>query len=342
MSSSLSTLCHVENNGSYLMMHRTVKKNDVNKDKWIGIGGHFEADESPEECMVREAMEETGLTLENLRYRGLVTFVSGGGVTEYMSLFSADWNGDPKDALVPCDEGDLRWVHIEDIWDLNIWEGDKIFFRLLDENVPFFSLKLVYDGGDTLVYAALNGKELELFDILDENGNKTGVVRERGVAHRDGSLHGTVHTWIARKNEAGEIELLLQKRSDTKDSHPGCYDISSAGHIGHGEEPEDAAIRELREELGISLKQEDLTFLGTRRAFDETTSHGFPFRDNEINYEFVTTVPVSDTMLRPDPEEVSGVLWLPLSKCLALIKTQEIPHCLAGDELLLLQNHFSH
>ena len=203
----------------------------------------------------------------------------------------------------------------------------------------------VYNENEPLTEKEVQDQLFEyLFEILgkDENGNKTGVVRERGVAHRDGSRHGTVHTWIARKNEAGEIELLLQKRSDTKDSHPGCYDISSAGHIGHGEEPEDAAIRELREELGISLKQEDLTFLGTRRGFDDTVSHGFPFRDNEINYEYVTTVPVSDTMLRPDPAEVSGVLWLPLSKCLSLIKTQEIPHCLAGDELLLLQNHFSH
>ena len=126
----LSTLCYIEKDGKYLMLHRTVKKQDVNKDKWIGVGGHFEADESPEECVLREVKEETGYTLTSYRYRGIVTFVSGNGVTEYMSLFTADgFEGTP----IPCDEGELEWVDIDEVWKLNIWEGDKIFFRLLDE-----------------------------------------------------------------------------------------------------------------------------------------------------------------------------------------------------------------
>lgn len=151
----LSTLCYIEKNGKYLMLHRTVKKNDVNKDKWIGVGGHFKADESPEECLLREVKEETGYTLTSYQYRGIVTFVSGGGVTEYMSLFTADgFAGNP----IPCDEGELEWVNKEDVWKLNIWEGDKIFFQLLEEERPFFSLKLVYDGEDRLVSAALDGK----------------------------------------------------------------------------------------------------------------------------------------------------------------------------------------
>ena len=159
MNASLSTLCYIEKDGKYLMLHRTVKKNDVNKDKWIGVGGHFEQDESPEECVPREVFEETGYILTRYAYRGLVTFVSGGGVTEYMSLFTADaFTGVPHD----CDEGELCWVDREAVFDLNIWEGDKIFFRLLNEGIPFFSLKLVYDGGDTLVRAALNGQELDL------------------------------------------------------------------------------------------------------------------------------------------------------------------------------------
>lgn len=155
----LSTLCYIEQDGKYLMLHRTVKENDVNKDKWIGVGGHFEADESPEECLLREVWEETGYTLTSYRYRGIVTFISGTGVTEYMSLYTADgFTGNP----VPCDEGELEWVDIDKIEELNIWEGDKIFFRLLAADEPFFSLKLVYDGHDGLIEAALNGKPMEL------------------------------------------------------------------------------------------------------------------------------------------------------------------------------------
>lgn len=153
----LSTLCYIEKDGKYLMLHRTVKKNDVNKDKWIGVGGHFEQDESPEECLLREVKEETGYTLTSYQYRGLVTFVSGNGVTEYMSLFTADgFEGTP----ISCDEGELQWVDKKDIDKLNIWEGDKIFFRLLKESREFFSLKLVYNGGDQLISAALNGKAM--------------------------------------------------------------------------------------------------------------------------------------------------------------------------------------
>lgn len=156
---NLSTLCYLQRDGAYLMLHRTVKKNDVNKDKWIGVGGHFEEGESPEECLLREVKEETGYTLTSFRFRGLVTFLSGDGVTEYMSLFTADgFEGEP----IPCDEGVLEWVPREKIPKLNIWEGDKIFFRLLAEEIPFFSLKLVYDGQGGLVEAQLNGKRLAL------------------------------------------------------------------------------------------------------------------------------------------------------------------------------------
>lgn len=191
----LSTLCYIEKNGKYLMLHRTVKKNDVNREKWIGVGGHFEQDESPEECLLREVREETGYTLTSWRYRGIVTFVSGDGVTEYMSLFTADgFEGEP----IPCDEGELAWVDIEDVWQLNIWEGDKIFFRLIDEEHPFFSLKLTYDGSGHLIAAALDGKPMELFDILNPDGSRTGLTRERGVALREGSLHAAAHIWVLR------------------------------------------------------------------------------------------------------------------------------------------------
>ncbi|MCI9179238.1 MAG: 8-oxo-dGTP diphosphatase [Lachnospiraceae bacterium] len=154
---NFSTLCYMEKDGKYLMLHRTMKKKDVNKDKWIGVGGHFELGESPEECVCREVLEETGYRLTSYRFRGLVTFLSGDGVTEYMSLFTADgFEGEE----IACDEGELEWVPIEKIGELNLWEGDKIFLRLLAEDAPFFSLKLVYDGHGGLVEAVLNGKRL--------------------------------------------------------------------------------------------------------------------------------------------------------------------------------------
>ncbi|WP_122644533.1 NUDIX hydrolase [Luxibacter massiliensis] len=162
----LSTLCYIEKDGKYLMLHRTVKENDVNKDKWIGVGGHFEAQESPEECLVREVQEETGYTLTSYCYRGIVTFVYGEDVVEYMSLYTADgFKGD----AIPCDEGELEWVDKEKVYELNIWEGDKIFFRLLEERRDFFSLKLVYDREATLLYAALDGKPMDSYSV---NGAK--------------------------------------------------------------------------------------------------------------------------------------------------------------------------
>lgn len=153
---TLSTLCYIEKDHQYLMLHRVSKKNDINKDKWIGVGGKFEPDESPEECLLREVKEETGLTLTSYRFRGLVTFVSGNGETEYMSLFTADgFQGE----MISCDEGILEWVDINKVPELNLWEGDKIFLKLLAEDREFFSLKLVYDGEENLVGARLDGKE---------------------------------------------------------------------------------------------------------------------------------------------------------------------------------------
>ena len=152
-----STLIYVERGDEYLMLHRTKKENDLNRDKWIGIGGKFEENESPEDCMLREAREETGLTLTSWRYRVIVTFLSDRWETEYMHLFTADgYSG----TLRQCDEGDLAWIKKSELLKLKLWEGDKIFLRLLDSDEPFFSLKLKYEG-DTLVLAVLNGKRLE-------------------------------------------------------------------------------------------------------------------------------------------------------------------------------------
>lgn len=150
---TLSTLCHIISDDKYLMMHRVKKKNDINKDKWIGVGGKFEYGESPDECLLREVKEETGLTLLNYSFRGIVTFIYGEDVVEYMHLYTADkFEGE----LIDCDEGELVWVPIKEVCNLPIWEGDKIFFRLLEENNGFFSLKLVYDLNDNLIDTELH------------------------------------------------------------------------------------------------------------------------------------------------------------------------------------------
>ena len=149
---NFTTLCYIEKENKYLMLHRTSKKKDGNKDKWIGVGGHFEKGESPEECLLREVKEETGLELTSYQFRGIVTFISDEWPDEYMCLYTADrYTGD----IGNCDEGELGWVEKGKIMDLNIWEGDKIFLKLLTENQPFFSLKLEYKG-DKLVNTVLN------------------------------------------------------------------------------------------------------------------------------------------------------------------------------------------
>ncbi len=151
-----TSLCYIERGDSYLMLHRVKKDNDENHDKWIGIGGKFEEGESPEECMRREMLEETGLDAKSWHYRGIVTFVSDEWGTEYMHLFKcSDYSGEIKE----CDEGVLEWIKKDELLSLPIWEGDKIFLRLLDTDCPFFSLKLCYSG-DKLIKAALNGEEI--------------------------------------------------------------------------------------------------------------------------------------------------------------------------------------
>lgn len=139
----MTTLCYIEKDDCYLMMHRIFKEDDINKDKWIGVGGHFEEGESPEECVLRETFEETGLSLISYQLRGIVTFVSDQGESEYMYLYTAtDYKGELKE----CDEGLLKWVPKNKIGTLNLWEGDKVFLDLLGTEQRFFSVKLQYQG----------------------------------------------------------------------------------------------------------------------------------------------------------------------------------------------------
>lgn len=154
----MTTLCYIERDGCYLMLHRIKKAQDENHDKWIGVGGHFEKGESPEECLLREVREETGLTLTDYAFRGLVTFVSDDHEAEYMHLFTATgFTGD----LIECDEGRLEWLDRETLYQLPMWAGDRIFLNLIRTDHPFFSLKLRYIGGK-LTEAVLDGRRLAL------------------------------------------------------------------------------------------------------------------------------------------------------------------------------------
>lgn len=149
----LSTVCYIEENGKYLMLHRVKKKNDINKDKWLGIGGKFEIGESPEECVIREVKEETGLTLEKYALRGVVTFVSTQCETEYIYIFTANkFSGE----LIECNEGDLQWIEKEKVTQLNIWEGDKVFINKIKKDDKFFTIKFIY-----------NGDKLERYDLKE-------------------------------------------------------------------------------------------------------------------------------------------------------------------------------
>ncbi len=152
----------MERDDAYLMLHRISKSGDINLGKWIGVGGKFEPDESPEECMMREVREETGLTPSTWSYRGIVTFVSARSVTEYMHLFTiTGWSGE----LRSCNEGVLEWIAKEKLLDLPHWKGDEIFLKLISTpETPFFSLKLVYDQNDELIEANLNGAAIDSSD----------------------------------------------------------------------------------------------------------------------------------------------------------------------------------
>lgn len=333
---NMTTLCYIEKDDCYLMLHRVKKQNDVSKDKWIGIGGHFEYGESPEECLLREAKEETGLTLTSYSFRGLVTFICDKCDPEYMCLYTADgYTG----SLTACDEGVLEWVPKEKVKYLNLWEGDKIFFRLIDQNAPFFSLKLRYEK-DVLKEACLDGRPLELFDILLPDMTPSGRVGERETIHETGDWHSTAHIWVVRPAGNKKFDVLLQKRSCTKDSFPGSYDISAAGHVAAGDDFLPTALRELKEELGISARAEDLSMIGMHDAEYKGEFYGRAFHNSEHSavYLYVKPVEVQDLCLQDS--EVESVCWADYDECLSQMKQGTLDHCIFLDEFLMLGREY--
>ncbi len=330
----LTTLCYIEKDDEYLMIHRIKKKHDVNKDKWIGIGGKFERGESPEDCILRETKEETGLTLTSYRLRGVLTFVynDDDAEMEYIFLYTADgFTGE----LADCNEGTLEWVPKTEINSLNLWEGDRIFHRLLGEEAPFFSLKLRYQD-DLLKEAVLDGKPLELLDLLDENGEPSGQVRERTLVHLNGDGPRTSHVWVVRRRGDGGHDLLLQKRSRGKDSFGGCYDISSAGHIPAGQDYLESALRELKEELGIAAEPEDLRLVGVHDGRYEGEFHGRIFKNHEKSHVFAYEKPIEIEKLKLQKEEVESVKWMRIEDVLAAVKAHDPGYCLFEDEIEML------
>ncbi len=329
-----TTLCYIKKDNQYLMLHRTKKVNDINKDKWIGIGGHFEEGESPEECMLREVKEETGLTLTDYSFRGIITFKTETEITEYMCLYEGyEYFGE----LINSDEGELCWVTIEELIDRNLWEGDYIFLELLAEHREFFSLKLTYNK-NLLIEAVLDGKTMELLDLCDEKGKLIGIARERNLVHKHGSWHRTSHVWIVR-NINNQYELLLQKRSGDKDSYPDCYDISSAGHIPSGYDFLESAVRELEEELGVIADEKELTKVGTRTIYKDDIFYGKPFMDRQISniYVLEKDIDIKDLVLQQS--EVSEVIWINIDDCIKAIKNNTIKHYIFEEEINMVNNY---
>lgn len=341
MEVKLTTLCYIEKDGCYLMLHRNSrkKKNDLSADMWIGVGGHFEGQESPSECLLREVKEETGLTLTSYRLRGIVTFLYSEAneatekITEfeYMFLYTADgYTGSLKE----CDEGELKFIPKEALDDLYFWTGDEIFLKLIRDEAPLFDLKLTYHG-KTLQNAVLDGTPLELFDVLDESFEPSGVVRERSIVHERGDWHRTVHVWVVRRTE-NSFEVLLQKRAAHKDSFPGCYDISSAGHMQAGEDYGYSAVRELFEELGISAEENELTLLGTHITKCDSQFYGKPFINREHSRVYLYDATGRTLQLTLQPQEVEETRWMEYASAGERMRTGELQNCIQTAEWELL------
>lgn len=184
------------------------------------------------------------------------------------------------------------------------------------------------------------GEHMEYLDIRDLNGNVTGKTKERAAVHSDGDVHGTSHVWIARQREDGGCDILLQKRSRDKDSFPGCYDISSAGHLPAGQGYLESAIRELEEELGICAKEEELIFLGLHEGYSEEIFYGKPFRNHEIARVYLYNQPIEIHALKLQKEEVESVKWMDLDACYEEVKKNNPEYIVFPAELEMIKKYY--
>ena len=180
---------------------------------------------------------------------------------------------------------------------------------------------------------------MEYLDIRDKNGNPTGVIKERSLVHADGDLHGTSHVWIVKKNEKGSYDLLLQKRSENKDAFPGCYDISSAGHLPAGQDYLTSALRELEEELGIKAEPEQLHFMGLHEGKCEEIFYGKPFKNHEISHVYLFSEPINIKELKLQEEEVQEVCWMDFETCCEKVKSGDKKYCLFPEELKMIKEY---
>ena len=326
-----ASLCYIERGGKYLMLLRNKKDGDINRGKWIGVGGKLEPGETPEQCALREIKEETGLTVRDLTPRGVVTFLSDVWDGEVMYLYTArDFEGQ----LTECSEGELHWIDKQDIFDLPLWDGDRVFLKKLLTDAPYFEMTLQYKG-DRLHKCVTDGQETELIDVYHEDGSPAGYVADRDFVHWRGLWHVTAHIWIVRYDSEGKPQLLLQLRSQTKRLYPGYYDISSAGHIAAGESMTVGALRELEEELGIPAQPDALELVGIRQCFyDDDIGEGY--HDKESCHVFLYRGKIEESALRLQPSEVDGVMWMDFSDLLDGVRHNTFRHCIELPELEMI------
>ena len=325
------TLCYIENGSRYLMLLRNKKDADINRGKWIGVGGKLEPGETPEQCALREIKEETGLTVRDLSLRGVVTFLSDVWDGEVMYLYTArDFEGH----LSECSEGELHWIDKQEIFDLPLWDGDRIFLKKLLTDAPYFEMTLQYKG-DRLQTCVTDGQEIELIDVYNEDGSPAGYVADRDFVHWRGLWHVTAHIWIVRYDHAGKPQLLLQLRSAAKRLYPGYYDISSAGHISAGESMTIGALRELEEELGIPASPDALELVGIRQCFyDDDIGEGY--HDKEYCHVFLYRGEIGEDSLRLQLSEVDGVMWMDFDDLMDGVRHNTIKHCIELPELEMI------
>ena len=328
-----ATLCYLERNGQYLMLLRNKKSNDPNEGKWIGVGGKPEQGETPEECAKREILEETGLRAAALHPCGDVFFYSDVWEDEIMHLYLVDdFSGELN---AECDEGELCWIDKERIFDLNLWDGDRIFLQYMMNGRRFDRMELTYTG-ERLCSCTVDGTAVELLDVCHEDGSPAGYVASRDYVHWKGLWHTTVHIWVVEKDEEGSPSLLLQLRSADRRLYPSCWDISSAGHIPAGEDALHGAVREVGEELGLRIRPEDLAYIGTMKmTYDDDYDEGYHDREYCRLYLLRREVDVSSMNLQE--AEVEQVMTMRYDDIVKAVGDGSLHHCLKMEELEFLR-----